>query len=405
MEVHNVTLLGHKDHGKSTLIGSLMILTKSVTQTRINEAKEYSKRLHKSFEPAFILDSFHEEREKGLTIDTTRAEVLYKETAFSLIDVPGHEELIDNMISGASYANTAMLLVSAKKGEGIKDQTKRHLFIAKMLGIEKLLVAVNKMDLAGFSEAKFNKIERGLSEFARNIGFKDENVKFVPISAYTGEDIIKKSGKMPWYKGKPLLETLQDIVSTTEKKEDKPLRIVLQGFLGGERDTVIGRVVKGRLNLGENDICITPLDVNISVKSIMVGGKKAKTAQKGNEVAIKLDRKVEGEVRGTIICGKSYCPIPRSVVKARLFLTRKPTGRSTVRFNGVEIGCRIKPLEYIDPVTGNMKKKGRMEKLSALEAELELAKKIPAEKFDETKELGRLAIYSDDVFSGIGIII
>ncbi|EQD45119.1 translation elongation factor EF-1, subunit alpha, partial [mine drainage metagenome] len=143
MIVRRVTLLGHKDHGKSTLIGNLLISTKSVSEARVEDAKRTSIRLGRKFEPGFLLDSFEEEREGAMTIDTTRAQIKYRGSAFEFIDVPGHEELIKNMISGASYADSALLIVSAKKGEGITGQTRRHIFLAKMLGIERVVVAVN----------------------------------------------------------------------------------------------------------------------------------------------------------------------------------------------------------------------------------------------------------------------
>ena len=136
MLVKRITLLGHKDHGKSTLIGNMLILTNRINPAKLQEAERTSAQIGTRFEPGYILDSFHEEREGGLTIDTTRTEKIpYNELAFEFIDVPGHEELIKNMISGASQADIAVLIVSAKADEGIREQTKRHLFVARMLGI------------------------------------------------------------------------------------------------------------------------------------------------------------------------------------------------------------------------------------------------------------------------------
>src|SRR5271154_1586737 len=192
MDVTEVTLLGHKDHGKSTLIGNMLITTKSVSEQRINDAKKTSKKLGRNFEPGFILDSFEEEREGGLTIDTTRAQVLYKGNAFEFIDVPGHEELIKNMISGASNADFAVLMVSAKPDEGIRDQTFRHLYLAGMLGIKKILVAVNKMDKVGYEENRFDEIRSRILTFLIKTGFEKKNLYFVPISAYNAENLVSK---------------------------------------------------------------------------------------------------------------------------------------------------------------------------------------------------------------------
>jgi sulfate adenylyltransferase subunit 1 len=407
MKVRQITLLGHKDHGKSTLIGNLLMLTKSVTQTRINEAKKYSKKLNKDFEPAFILDSFHEEREGGLTIDTTRAEVLYKNTAFSFIDVPGHEELINNMISGASYASVALLIVSAKKDEGIQDQTKRHLFIARMLGIKKLIVAINKMDLVEFSEQRFMQIKDELSDFINRIGFRSEDVSYIPISAYKGENILDHSTNMKWYKGPPLLKALKETPETGRAKDDGALRIILQGFLNGKRNSVMGKVVRGSIKLGEKATCIIPLNVNVIIKSIVVRGKRVNSAKEGNSVVLGLDREINQDVRGSIICGEAYCPIPTDNIRARVFLTKALGNDTTIKFNGMEIRCSIKPLSYIDPTTGQSSERNRLKgsSLIAIDAQLKLSRKIAAERFEDTQELGRFLVYTGTKFAGIGIII
>ncbi|MCL4389226.1 MAG: GTP-binding protein [Candidatus Marsarchaeota archaeon] len=406
MIVRNITLLGHKDHGKSTLIGNLLMLTNSVTQIRIKEAQKYSKRLHKDFEPAFILDSFHEEREHGLTMDITRAEIAYKDVAFSFIDVPGHEELIKNMISGASYASTALLLVSAQKDEGIRDQTKRHLFIAKMIGINHLVVAVNKMDSVGFGEGSFEDIKNRISGFIGKMGFQGKNVVFVPVSAYKGDNLVKKSKNMKWYRGKPLLDLIYEKSGHSGAKNDGALRIVLQGFLDGRRNLVTGRIVRGHIKIKEKGTCIVPLDVNVSVKGIIVKGRRVKGAKVGENVALELEEEIADEVRGSIMCGELYCPIPKDLIKARVFLTR-PIGKSlSIRFNGVEISCKsIKPIGYIDPTTGETSKTGRMAGLSVIDAEVKLSKRIPAERFEDTPELGRFVLYSGKEFAGIGTVL
>jgi len=383
------------------------MLTKSVTQTRINEAKKYSKKLNKDFEPAFILDSFHEEREGGLTIDTTRAEVLYKNTAFSFIDVPGHEELINNMISGASYASVALLIVSAKKDEGIQDQTKRHLFIARMLGIKKLIVAINKMDLVEFSEQRFMQIKDELSDFINRIGFRSEDVSYIPISAYKGENILDHSTNMKWYKGPPLLKALKETPETGRAKDDGALRIILQGFLNGKRNSVMGKVVRGSIKLGEKATCIIPLNVNVRIKSIVVRGKRVNSAKEGNSVVLGLDKEINQDVRGSIICGEAYCPIPTDNIRARVFLTKALGKDTTIKFNGMEIRCSIKPLSYIDPTTGQSSERNRLKgsSLIAIDAQLKLSRKIAAERFDDTQELGRFLVYTGTEFAGIGIII
>ncbi len=236
MKIKRVTLLGHKDHGKSTLIGNLLISTGTATKDRINEARRISRSLGRQFEPAFILDSFSEEREGGLTIDTTRAQIKYKDIGFEFIDVPGHEELIKNMISGASYADFAVLIVSAKRDEGIMDQTKRHLFLAKIFGIKKIIIAVNKMDSVGYSEERFDSVAKSIGAYLEKIGVDSRDYEAIPISAYDSENLVKKSDKMKWYRGKTLLEILYEMGREKEKKPKNNFRMIIQG---GERWKVL----------------------------------------------------------------------------------------------------------------------------------------------------------------------
>ncbi len=404
MIVKTISLLGHKDHGKSTLIGSLLMHTGSATQVRIKEAEAYSKKLHKDFEPAFILDSFAEEREQEMTYDTTRAEIKYKDLAFAFIDVPGHEELIKNMISGASYGEIAVLLVSAKADEGIRDQTKRHLFIARMLGIESLVVAVNKMDLVGYDKKRFDMIKDGLSGFIEKIGFEKTMVSFVPVSAYKGENLVKRSRFMNWYKGKTLIDLIYSGTKKQSGNKTGALRIIVQGFLEGQRDFAVGRVVKGNLSL-TGGFCISPGNLPVKIKSIIVKGKKVKKAIIGENVALQFDKKMGSDLRGSVISNKGDCPEARAKVRATIFITKKLDKNSSIRFNGSDIQIKkMSVAEYIDPTTGTRSTNGKMELLSAISADLILSKQIPAEKFDETRELGRFVLYSDGAFAGIGTI-
>ncbi|MDE1846118.1 MAG: hypothetical protein KGH53_02465 [Candidatus Micrarchaeota archaeon] len=406
MLVKNITLLGHKDHGKSTLIGNLLIQTKSVTEARINEAKKTSKKLGRQFEPGYILDSFSEEREQEMTIDTTRAEMVHKDLAFAFIDVPGHEELIKNMISGASYAEIALLLVSAKADEGIRDQTKRHIFIARMLGIKKLIVAVNKMDMVGYDQKRFEQITRELKSFIERIGFGGSEIYFVPVSAYNAENLIKKSPNMKWYRGKALV----DLLYLNAKIEDKmkvggPLRITIQGSIDAESETVVGKVVSGVVKVGE-EISVLPFGKHAKVTTITVKGKRAKKASVEEDVAITFDRPINENVRGAIIAGKEEKPKMASSMEGLIFVTGPIKGNLTIKINSNEVRCsRLEILRYLDTTTGEEMKVKKVKELEAIGARLTLGSKVPIESFDRVKELGRFVLYSDRKFAGIGIVI
>ncbi len=403
MRVLNVALLGHKDHGKSTLIGSLLMQTGAATEVRIKEAKKYSREMHKDFEPAFILDSFHEERKGGLTIDTTRAEIKYKGLAFALIDVPGHEELIKNMISGASYGEMAVLLVSSQSNEGIRDQTKRHLFIARMLGIDRLVVAVNKVDTIGYSKEKFENIKSELEPFIERIGFEKKNVHFVPISAYKGENLVKKSGNMNWYREDTLLNTLYKAgKEKDDNKKGKGLRVILQGSIDGE--VLTGKIVNGTMKLGER-VIVLPSGHEGRIKEIIEKGKRVKSADTGISVAFKLDKKAKFDTRGSVLSCIGNSPKMDSRIKATIFVTHGKMSNMRIKFNNTEVGCSsLKVLKSIDTTTGKRESGGRMKELEAVEAELRLERRLPHESYYKTKELGRFTLYSGNKFAGIGII-
>ena len=402
MKIKRVTLLGHKDHGKSTLIGNLLVSTGTATKERINEAKKISKSLRRQFEPAFILDSFSEEREGGLTIDTTRAQIKYKDLGFEFIDVPGHEELIKNMISGASHADFAVLIVSVKKDEGIKDQTKRHLFLAKIFGIKKIVIAVNKMDSVDYSEKIFNDVTRDIGEYLEKIGIDKKDYESIPISAYSSENLVKRSENMRWYKGKPLMEILYQMGTKQEKKASMNFRMLLQGESDGR---YFGRVISGMAKVSDN-MKILPIGREAAIKKIYVKGKNTKRCEDGENPAIEFDEKLGFDPRGMVALPASEKFSASKKLRALVF-AMEPIGlESRVRFIGNQVDAVIKFLEEINTTDGERKKMHSKElaPLNAAEVELTLAEALPAEKFDESEELGRLLFYSGNSLSGVGII-
>ncbi len=403
MKVSKITLLGHKDHGKSTMIGSMLLATNSVTKERLADAKKTSESLGRKFEPGFILDSFVEEREKGLTIDTTRAQIKYKDSAFEFIDVPGHEELIKNMISGASYASFAILMVSAKSGEGIRPQTKRHIFLSKMMGVNKLIVAVNKMDTIKYSEAKFDSIREELSAFLKKIGFEQRNVTFIPVSAYNAENIAKKSPEMCWYKGKTVLDTLNAMASKSAPDHPGPTRMILQGFLEGLDGVISGRIVSGKVTKGQK-VFIVPAQKPSTVTKIFVRGKQISSAKSGENAAVMLSPTPSFEPRGCVMCGNSDRIIPTDLIEANVFMAEKISKGMKFRFNGNDFICKsVKVNETIDPTSG-ASRKGEPKPLEAARMTITLDRKIPAESFSSTMQLGRFVLYKGNGFAGIGTI-
>ena len=405
MRISRVTLLGHKDHGKSTLIGNLLIATNSTTQQRIDDAKRTSEKLKRVFEPGFILDSFSEEREGGLTIDTTRAQINYKDEAFEFIDVPGHEELIKNMISGASYANSAILVVSAKSGEGIKEQTKRHLLIAKLLGINKIAIVVNKMDLVEYKRQVFEGIKNELGRFLENVGFEKENLNFIPVSAYQNENLLTLSEKISWYTGPTLLEILYRLNHHEElDRAATSLRGTIQGELKqGKNQLLIGKIFSGRLTKNEV-VVLSPQNIAYKALKVFVKGKEATVASAGENVAIEINKKIKGTSKGQILCDEKDVIIPQRRFNAVVFVGKKFSGKINLRFNGMETTAAMKIVGKIDLSSGDLVTAKSVNHLDIAKVEVQSSDKIPMEFNPHVDELSRFTFYKDNEFIGIGVL-
>jgi len=212
-----VVIVGHVDHGKSTLIGRLLSDTQQIFPERVEKVKKICDQNGKKFEFAFLLDAFEEEQKEGITIDKTEIPWVYGGKEFLIIDTPGHKEFLKNMISGASTAETALIMLDAE--EGIKEQFKRHSYIVGMLGIKNIIVVVNKMDLVQYSEAHYKKLLQQIERIYSEL--KIQAAQIVPVSAFLGENLLAESAKLSWYKGPCLAEAL---VAVFDQKEQQKKR-------------------------------------------------------------------------------------------------------------------------------------------------------------------------------------
>src|SRR3990167_5022406 len=222
----NLVVIGHVDHGKSTLVGRLVYDTGGIREEEMRKLKELAKELKKeTFEFAFIMDQLKEERERGVTIDLMYKGFDTPKFYFTIIDAPGHRDFVKNMITGTSQADAAVLVVSVK--DGIQPQTREHAFLAKVLGLNQLIVNLNKMDAVGYKQEEYNKVKGEVEKLLTGIGYKTAGIQFVPCSGYVGDNITKKSPNMPWYTGPTLMEVL-DQLTVPPKPIDKPLRLPIQ---------------------------------------------------------------------------------------------------------------------------------------------------------------------------------
>lgn len=405
MEIRRISLLGHKDHGKSTLIGNLLMLTESIPETRIQEARRASNELGVEFEPAYLLDTFSDERAGGMTYDNTRAQVLFEDVGFELIDVPGHEELIKSMLSGASNSDFSLVVVSTKKDEGITDQTKRHIYVSRLLGMSRYVVAVNKMDATGFDEKVFESFSNELTDFFKSIGISEDMFSLIPVSAYSGDNILTASEKMPWYHGNTLLNELKLRTESRPVFSDGSGRIILQSSIKfGNKNALLGEVLTGTFKSDDN-FRIFPGDIPISVNELRRGNDSVKSVKPGDGVALITGDNAIPDLRGLVVTNDHDSVKVTDKIEAKLFFIEKPNGSLTLRLNNV--GTSVSKLtikDIVDPTSGAKSDKSDIDELDIARVGIITSKQIACDSFQVCRQLGRVILYSGKRLIGAGII-
>lgn len=404
----NLVVIGHKDHGKSTLIGRLLYDSNAIPEQKLQEIESELRKSRKDeFKFAFLLDSLEEERKGGLTIDIMQTPFKTKKHHYTIIDCPGHREFIKNMLTGASQADAAILVVSAK--EGIQDQTKQHLFLTKTLGINQLIIAVNKMDATNYDEGRFKEISKKLKKILDSLGYK--KVPIIPVSALNGDNVFNKSEKMQWYNSLTLTETLDKVINPSTLPINKPLRGCVQDIYElEERKLIICKVEAGVLESGKT-VIFNPSGKRGIIKEIEMFGKNVRKAEPGDSVGLLIDGAKEVK-RGEVI---SYPENPAKLVNsfiAEIILFSNIEVRNnhvlTIRCGTAEKKCKVqKILEKIDPINLTLQeaspdslKNGDVGKVafSALEP-------ICLEKYSEIPQLGRFVIEGKRGTAAAGIVL
>ncbi|WP_406658018.1 translation elongation factor EF-1 subunit alpha [Methanolobus sp. ZRKC2] len=303
----NLAVIGHVDHGKSTFVGRLMFETGAVPAHLIEKYKAEAKEKGKeSFAFAWVMDSLKEERERGVTIDISHKRFDTDKYYFTVVDCPGHRDFVKNMITGASQADAAVLVVAAP--DGVMAQTREHVFLSRTLGINQLIIAVNKMDAADYSEERYNEVKKDVSQLLGMVGFKADEIPFVPTSAFEGDNITKSSENTPWYKGPSLLECLNDL-KEPEKPDKLPLRIPVQDAytISGIGTVPVGRVETGIMKKGE-DVTFNPSGVTGEVKSIEMHHEEVPEAVPGDNIGWNVRGVGKNDVRRGDVCGPAANP-------------------------------------------------------------------------------------------------
>ncbi|WP_129597101.1 translation elongation factor EF-1 subunit alpha [Methanohalophilus profundi] len=303
----NLAVIGHIDHGKSTLVGRLMYETGAIPPHVIDKFKEEAKEKGKeSFAFAWVMDSLKEERERGITIDIAYKRFDTDKYYFTIVDCPGHRDFVKNMITGASQADAAILVVAAT--DGVMAQTKEHVFLSRTLGINQLIIAVNKMDATDYSEDKYNQVKKDVSELLGMVGFKAADVPFIPTSAFEGDNISKNSSNTPWYNGPTILECLNSL-KLPEAPDDLPLRVPVQDAytISGIGTVPVGRVETGVMKKGQM-VTFMPSGASGEVKSIEMHHEEANEARPGDNIGWSVRGVGKADVRRGDVCGESKNP-------------------------------------------------------------------------------------------------
>ncbi|MEM1060000.1 MAG: adenylyl-sulfate kinase [Verrucomicrobiota bacterium] len=403
-----VVIVGHVDHGKSTLIGRLLHDTESLPDGKVEQVQAACKEEGMEFEFAFLLDALLEEQEQNITIDTTQIPFKTDQREFVIIDAPGHKEFLKNMITGAAHADAALLLIDAN--EGVQEQSRRHGYLLSMLGVSQVIVVVNKMDLIGYSEETYRNIRLEYTAFLEKLGVEVQ--QFVPISAKLGEGITKHSEHMGWYQGPTILDALNSFTPPTPKTE-LPLRLMVQDvYRFDARRIIAGRIEAGRLKTGD-EIVFWPDRKRSVIKSIEAWNTDpAPTeAAAGESVAITLEEQIfveRGQLGAHVIDG----PAEAREFKANIFwLAHEPlvtgelynlkVGTQSVEARLVNIH-RVMDSSTLDDTTAESPEK--IDRNEVAEVTLRAKRPLALDNVDRITETGRFVIMMGTRIGGGGII-
>ncbi|MBW3002337.1 translation elongation factor EF-1 subunit alpha [Candidatus Woesearchaeota archaeon] len=357
----NLVFIGHVDHGKSTSVGRLMFDSGALPEQELRKLKEKAESLGKGgFEFAFVMDNLKEEQERGVTIDLSHKKFDTDKYYFTIIDAPGHRDFIKNMITGASQADAAVLVVAS---EGVMAQTKEHAFLARTLGVDQMIVAVNKIDTVNYDEAKYEAIKKDVQALLKTVGYKDDQVQFIPMSAYHGDNVVKKSDKMSWWKGPTLMEAL-DNLNMPEKPTDLPLRLPIQDLynIKGIGTVPVGKIETGVMKVGDKIIIVPGREgkgVRGEVKTIEMHHTAVNEAGPGDNVGFNVRGiGAKDAARGDVLGKEDNVPTVATEFKAQIVVLNHPTvvtvGYTPVfHIHTAQVACQITAIEKkINPATG-----------------------------------------------------
>jgi elongation factor 1-alpha len=298
----NLAMIGHIDHGKSTLLGRLLTEAGVIDPHIVDEYRKKAEAIGKAtFEYAWVMDTLADERERGITIDVAHQRFDTNKYYYTIVDCPGHRDFVKNMITGTSQADAAVLVVDAK--DGIMAQTKEHVFLSRTLGVTQLIIAINKMDRVNYDQKRYDELKNELLGLLKIVGYKEENVIFIPVSALDGVNVTKKTDKVSWFDGPTLLEAL-DLMKVPDKPINLPLRVPVQDVytITGVGTVPVGRVETGKIKKGDT-VIFNPPAVKGEVKSIEMHHEEIDEAIPGDNIGWNVRGISRTEIRRGDVCG------------------------------------------------------------------------------------------------------
>ncbi|HCR85854.1 MAG TPA: adenylyl-sulfate kinase, partial [Alphaproteobacteria bacterium] len=404
-EQMKIVIVGHVDHGKSTLIGRLFHDTDSLPDGKVDAIKASCQKRGMPFEYSFLMDALQAERDQGITIDTTQLWFKTQKRNYVIIDAPGHKEFLKNMISGAASSEAAVLVIDAK--EGVKEQSKRHGYLLSLLGVKQIAVAVNKMDLVGYSEEKFKEIEAEYRAYLKQIDV--EPTFIIPISGREGDHIITKSDNMKWYKGPSILEAL-DLFKPKPTLEALDLRLPVQDvYKFDERRIIAGRIESGQIKVGD-EIIFSPSNRVVKVNSIESWPEKPnQSAQAGQSIGITLSEQIFAE-RGQVVSHKKNAPVLTNVFRGKIFWLGdnpiKEGNKYIIKINTSELHAEVKKIEKVID-TGELDIKNDLKEVaknSVAEVVFRIRGVAALDEYAANEKTGRFVIIENFRTVGGGII-
>jgi bifunctional enzyme CysN/CysC len=407
-----IVVVGHVDHGKSTIVGRIIHATGALPEAKFAAIQAMSAKRGMPFEWAFLMDALQAERDQGITIDTTQIHFKTSARDYVLIDAPGHKEFLKNMVTGAASADAAILVVDGK--DGIQEQTRRHAYLLHILGIRRVVALVNKMDLVDYAEQRFVEVRQDLLAYLGAIGLVAADVAVVPVSGRNGDLIAEPSAKMSWYAGPTLLAAL-DAIAQPLADLDRPLRLPIQDvYKLDARRIIAGRIEAGRLSIGDT-LLFSPSSKTARVASIeswsapdVQTGDVKLNASAGQSIGITLDEQIFVE-RGQVASHVENPPVLSNVFRARIFWlghhALRAGGRYRLKFMTNDVEARVEKIErVIDTTDLSSKPTEAVERNAVAEIVLRARAVLALDAFTTSPRTGRFVLVEDYTIVGGGII-